>query len=376
MCANETSLWREPIDGTMMKLLPSKVKIVKVKSFEPRVAMMALAGLIKFLPTLFILPDSKVGWYRPAYKKSLSLLREKQFDLIYSCAMPLTSNLVGLKLKKETRLPWVAHFSDPWVDSPYMRYGRLSYYVNERLERAVIEKADAIVFVSEETRQMVMKKYPPEVKCKSLVIPHCYDRELISLSSPSLKNSKFTFTYTGGFYGIRTPLVLFNAIHNILKRQPDIQNSINIQIVGRLHKHYQDAILKLGIEKVVSVVGVVPYLESLKYIQNADVLLVIDAPSEGPSVFLPSKLIEYVGFKKPILGITPLEGASASLIKRLGGIVVSLDDIAGIEQGILTFYRQFRAENMSDYLYSDKDIASYNAMNTTKDLAELFNRFC
>jgi hypothetical protein len=240
-----------------------------------------------------------------------------------------------------------------------------------------MEKADAIIFVSEETRQMVMKKYPSGVRRRSSVIPHCYDPELIPTSFPSPKNSKLTFTYTGGFYyGIRTPLPLFNAIRNILEKEPDIQNFINIQIVGRLHKHYQDAIVKLGIEKVVSAGGVVPYLESLKYIQNADVLLVIDAPSEGPSVFLPSKLIEYVGFKKPILGITPLKGASASLIKRLGGIVVAPDDIAGIEEGVLTFYQKFKADGLSDYSYSDEDIASYNATNTAKTLAETFDRLC
>lgn len=377
VCADETSFWREPIDDTMMKLLPSKVRIVKVKSFEPWIAMMALAGIITFLPALFILPDFKVGWYRPACKKSLSLLRKKQFDLIHSWAMPATSNLVGLKLKKETGLPWVAHFSDPWVDSPYAHRGRLSYYVNAKLERAVMENADAIVFVSEETKQMVMKKYPPRIRDKSSVIPHCYDPELTYSFSPLKRNSKLTFTYTGGFYyGIRTPLGLFNAVHNILERQPDIQNFIHIQIVGSLHKHYQDAILKLGIEKVVSVVGAVPYLESLEYIQNADVLLVIDAPSKGPSVFLPSKLIEYVGFKKPILGITPPEGASASLIKHLGGIVAAPGDIAGIEEGVLTFYQKFKAGGLSDYSYSDGDIELYNVTNTAKTLAETFDRLC
>lgn len=141
-------------------------------------------------------------------------------------------------------------------------------------------------------------------------------------------------------------------------------------------KNYQDAILRLGIGEVVSVVGAVPYLESLKYIQNADVLLVVDAPSQGPSVFLPLKLIEYVGFKKPILGLTPPEGASASLIKRLGGIVVPPDDTAGIEEGILTFYQKFKDGNLSDYSYCDDDIKPYDAINTTRTLAELFDSVC
>lgn len=374
VCADEDSILSTPTDRGMLSLLSSNIRILRVRSFEPRILMMAVG---KFLPALLKLPDGKIGWYRPAYRKSLALLKMEQFDLIYSRAMCLTSNLVGLKLKKETGLPWVIHFSDPWVDSPYRRQGRLDGYINRRLERAVMENADAIVFVSEETRQLVMRKYPPEVGRKSTVIPHCYDPELVTKTPPAKENSRLTFTYTGNFYyGIRTPLGLFKALYNILSKQPEIQDFIDIQIVGTLHKDYQDTILKLGIEKVVSTVDTVPYLKSLEYIQNADVLLLIDAPSETPSIFLPLKLVEYAAFKKPILGITPVEGASASLIKHLRGIIVSPEDVSGIEEGILAFYREFKAGNLSDYSYSDDDVKQYNAVNTTRTLAKLFDRIC
>lgn len=373
VCADEESNLGGSVDKGLLHLLPSKIKILKVRSFEPRILMITLRG---FLPILLELPDGRIGWYLPAYKKSLTLLKRERFDLIHSWAMCLTSNLVGLKLKKETGLPWVAHFSDPWVDNPYIHYGRLSGYINRKLERAVMETADAIVFVSEETRQLVMGKYPPEVRRKSTVIPHCYDPELVSHPSPLKNNPKITFTYTGNFYGIRTPLGLFQAVYNILKKQPEIQDFINIQIVGSLPKDYQDTILKLGIEKVVFTVGTVSYLKSLEYIRNADVLLLIDAPLKTPSIFLPLKLVEYAAFKKPILGITPLEGASASFIRRLGGIVVSPENTSDIEEGILTFYQKIKSDSMSDYLYYDDDIKQYNAMNTTKTLAGLFDSLC
>ena len=138
---------------------------------------------------------------------------------------------------------------------------------------------------------------------------------------------------------------------------------------------YKNMISELGIEKVVSHIDVVPYMESLKYISNADVLLLIDAPSIGPSVFLPLKLIEYLGSGNPIFGITPLEGASANLIRKLGGIVVSPDDIDGIEKGILTLYEKYKSNDLPN-CYKDKHLVdSYNAQNTTKILAELFNNY-
>ena len=53
---------------------------------------------------------------------------------------------------------------------------------------------------------------------------------------------------------------------------------------------------------------------------RANLLLVIDG-SDDLSVFLPSKLIDYLGAGVPILGIAP-PGASADLLTRLRARVV------------------------------------------------------
>jgi hypothetical protein len=37
---------------------------------------------------------------------------------------PMTDHLVGLSLSRKYRIPWIARFSDPWVDNPYHRQGR------------------------------------------------------------------------------------------------------------------------------------------------------------------------------------------------------------------------------------------------------------
>ena len=53
---------------------------------------------------------------------------------------------------------------------------------------------------------------------------------------------------------------------------------------------------------------------------TSDLLLVIDAPDDL-SVFLPSKLIDYLGAQVPILGIVP-PGAAAKLLARLDAPVI------------------------------------------------------
>lgn len=372
VCDDHGNQTNKFIDTKLQYLVHSDVNIYPVKPYgEPWFGRILSYGAVR-------LPDTKIGWYLPAVKKSLSIIKEKDFDVIHSWAMDLTSNLVGLKLKRETDLPWISHFSDPWVDNPYYQYGLFSKYVNFKWERQVMEHSDAIIFVSEETRQLVMKKYSQEIRDKSFVIPHCFDPDLINQLPKPIKTekNKFTLTFTGNFYGSRTPIGLFISLRNILRKYPELKNYLDIQIIGNLQNQYKTIIKEFQIENIVTLIDTVPYIESLKYIKSADVLLLIDAPSKTPSIFLPLKLIEYIGFKKPLLGITPLRGESASVIRKLRGYVVSPEDILGIENAILSLYEKFKNNEISDNLYNDNDIESYNAYNTSRKLADYFEKIC
>jgi len=363
----DTNYSLDEIDNSLSDLVHNSIEIIRFKSLEPKLITGMLWRIFK--PAL-MMPDSKIGWYLYATRRPIE---SKSFNLIFSCAYCWSSHIVGLSFKKKTGLPWVAYFSDPWVDNPYHEYSAIDRYVNKRMEKAVIETADAIVFVTEEMKKLVMRKYPSNMLDKAFVIPHCYGRKLFARFERN-KQPKFTLTHTGHFYyGKRTPVALFQALSNIIKKYPNIPDSLNVQLVGGLHRDYRNMVSELGIDKIVSVVDMVPYLESLEYILNADVLLLIDAPSEGPSVFLPSKLIEYIGSGNPVLGITPLQGASATVIRKLKGIVVAPEDIDGIEKSILNFYEKYKQGRLSEVAYPEGFAQQYNAINTTKTLAKLFD---
>jgi hypothetical protein len=93
-------------------------------------------------------------------------------------------------------------------------------------------------------------------------------------------------------------------------------------------------------EGLVVVQPTVSYQESLSLMAASDGLLVIDAPMQR-SVFLPSKLIDYVGAARPILGITP-PGTSANLISQLGGWLAEPSEIKSIAQVLAEFLTSLR----------------------------------
>jgi hypothetical protein len=114
----------------------------------------------------------------------------------------------------------------------------------------------------------------------------------------------------------------------------------------------------------------VAYLESLKRMASADGLLVIDAPAEL-SVFLPSKLIDYMGAGRPILGLTP-PGTAATLITQLGGWVAHPADPLMVKKVLLDFLSFLRSRQHSRQTWGEPSIRKrYEASQVAQSFADI-----
>ena len=65
------------------------------------------------------------------------------------------------------------------------------------------------------------------------------------------------------------------------------------------------------LDEVVRLVAHVPYQQSLQYLANSDALLLLQP---GTMTQVPSKLFDYITVGKPILALSPREGATARLV--------------------------------------------------------------
>jgi hypothetical protein len=130
----------------------------------------------------------------------------------------------------------------------------------------------------------------------------------------------------------------------------------------------------LGIERIVRFRDKVPPAEAQAIAAGADVLLVIDAPTTGSSPFLPSKIVDYLPLRKPILAITPLQGASATLLKRLGGFVAAPDDEAAIRIALKHVLARWRDGALGVGQEFDRVAAEYDITKTTAKFSEVLTR--
>jgi hypothetical protein len=309
-------------------------------AFEAPSPGFALNLARRLVPFYARVPDEYRRWAPRAEAAAIARLAETGFrpDVMASFGEPMSDHLVGLALKRRLGLPWLAHFSDPWVDNPFRAGQPLANEINRQLEAQVIEAADRVVFTSEETRALVMRKYPAGWRAKTAVLPHSFDGSLYPASAA--KSGTIVVRHIGSFYGRRTPVPLLRGLRIV---DSSALADVRVELIGRvpawLRFHPAWRALPAGL---VHFSGMVSYARSLELMAEADLLLVIEAPG-ATSVFLPSKLIDYFGARVPVMGIVP-PGASASLLRRMGGIVADprepRDIGAALEQGLAEVRRR------------------------------------
>jgi len=288
-------------------------------------------ALWRLAPPLKRLPDEKRVWMPGALRAARASLDAAPAKLLVTFAQPWSDHLIGLALKRERGLPWVAHFSDPWVDSPYFLVTGWQRRRAEAWERQVVEEATKVVFVNTYARDRVMAKYPEAWLAKTAVVPQGFEAPLRTHAATGSGSGPLRIVYTGRFYdGIRTPETFLEAMALVDKRVP-LRGRLEVQFIGSGMSAYAARASALRLGHSVAFTGRVAPQHAHDLAAAADVLLIIDAPSDhGPSLFLPSKLVDYLPLRKPILGLTPQAGPTADLLRELGYPVVEPRDTAGI----------------------------------------------
>jgi glycosyltransferase involved in cell wall biosynthesis len=185
-----------------------------------------------------------------------------------------------------------------------------------------------------------MSKYAEGLRHKARVLPHAFDPALFETKAPDAA-SKITVRYLGDLYGRRTPKPLVEALRLMTDAQADSLSDVRFELIGPTYDlPLGELKLETLPEGLVTLREPVGYLESLALMAASDGLLVIDAPAEQ-SVFLPSKLIDYVGAGRPVLGLTP-GGTASRLIRELGGWVADPSDARAVAKTLGEFLDTLR----------------------------------
>lgn len=308
--------------------------------------LLSLLNLKKIIP----FPDYFRILNNSIYNYIIKNIDVKSYDYVITWSQSHSIHLVGLRLKKKYKLEnWITYFSDPWADNPFFNksYFGLEKFLNILNEKKVFVESKKIICTSNETKELMGNKYNKTIRDKIYVIPHCFDRRLYGKDNHLINNQnkkKMNFRYIGKFYGKRFPKVLIDALIIIEKSRKDIFDKINFQVFGSQNFLVLAKIYKY--RKYIQYVGPLSYSKSLKIMQQADYLLVIDAPFAN-SVFFPSKLVDYMGSNRDVIGITP-NGTARDIINKMGGYTFSHNDPKKLSEELMNLFEKSFPKNSLD----------------------------
>lgn len=310
----------QPLDDTLLERVPPGLEIERVASPEAVFASRfpRYGKALARWTGRNLLPEEFFPWSFPATKRGRDLIASWRPDVIYSRATKHVSNVVGWRLKHATGLPWVAHFSDPWIRGG--RYHRpIQRFSGAFWERRILRDADALVFVTRQAADRVLAGLPDDFSERVNIIPHGFEDIDPTLLEPNIDDAKRTapgrlkIIHAGAFYpSMRGPETLIEAIRR-LKRRHAAEELPEIECIGVDTVDFQPLVDAAGVGDVLRLHSAVPFEECQRRIAQSDAILVLDTPGSG-GIFLPTKLVEAFAFGKPVLGLCDPESAMASIL--------------------------------------------------------------
>ncbi|CCO23239.1 glycosyltransferase [Maridesulfovibrio hydrothermalis] len=301
--------------------------------------------------------DRKFWWRFPAAKAALRLISEFNIENLYTHSTPLVNHLTGLAVKKANpELNWTAHFSDPWTLNPYVSYrSRLQKKINKIFEKSVISKADTITVTSDKTRDLFVSGLDADAS-RIKVLPHVFDPALYTRKTT--ESQKKIVAHTGNIYGLRSAAPFIEAVANV---RPE---NLEFHFYGRM----KDEERRLAEEKcpeLIKFFDPIPYLDSIRVLSEADILMVIDAPLKD-SPFFPSKLADYIGAGKPVVALTPLSSTTTSIVRDIQKDLLVAD--SADVPSIAALLRRIEKADSSILIENGQNF--YNMNNSYKNIRE------
>lgn len=290
----------------------------------------------RVLPVFRPIPDRQVPWAREATQYVQQSLGLQQNDCLVTFGHPMSDHLVGLELKKTSKCAWIAHFSDPWPHSLHQFSSGPAARKSRMLYKEISEHADLLVFTNSTAARLCTSWLPDSAKAKSRVLNHSFATESefpMSLVEERGDSEPPILRYLGSLYGRRTGYSLLRALRRIEKKSLLVDRPFRVQLIG--HKSRFARLVTWYFNRKLESLECCPpvsYQDSFRLMAGTDALISIDADTvENP--FVASKLVEYLPFRKPILGISP-PGAARELLQSIGAFIASPKDKTAVVEAV------------------------------------------
>lgn len=302
----------------------------------------ALIKLLAVLSNGGLWPDYCAPWARRAFRRLPTGGYDRVLAFVYPPSTLLAGNVPGLVDQR-----WVFDYQESVSpqfkmqprNSPLQRFltPRLA-----RLERRTLHQAGRVVFTADSNRRAYVAAGLVEEGLTGHV-PYFYDD--VVFREAGVVESGFDICYYGGFdlHGDRNPVAFLRSLARFLEVHPEARAETRFVFHGNWLAAHDRYVTELGLGDIVRLKAAVPYEDYLVGVRRSPVLLLVVAAAHN--LFMPSKIVDYFGAKRPILAFVPRESEMRRVLEAAGMASCACDerDVAGGAEALGRLWADYRS---------------------------------
>ena len=371
------------LDNSLVNEIPKDIEVIRQPIWEPNSLLSVFgkkktesAGFLNPNPSFFgkvlqyvranyFIPDARKFWVKPSVKYLKEYLSKNKIDVLITTGPPHSLHLIGLQLKEELNIKWIADFRDPWTEIDYFHQLPLTNKAIEKhhfLEEKVLKNADAIIVVGKR-----MKANYKKFNSNIATVFNGFDGE-IKKSSSSL-DSKFTCTHIGLMNADRNPKILWEVFAELCIELKGFKGDFQLKLIGKVDVTVLANIENFKLSNNVEIIDYVSHKEVLEFQQKSQVLLLLVNNVPSAKGIITGKIFEYLMAYRPILAIAPTDGDLAEILTTTkAGSTIGFDDKLQLKKSIVDLYSKYKKGDLN---IQSQNIEQFHRRELTKQVAEI-----
>ena len=382
-------------DESLLKDISPSLRVYRTKTFEPFELYNLLRGqkgktmplvavganqnktffqkATEYIRANFFVPDARKGWVPYAVKQAAEIIKTEQIDAIVTTGPPHSAHLIGLKLKEQFGVKWIADFRDPWTGIVYnemLPRTKATKQKDKALETAVLKTADQVVVISPG-----MKEQFEDRARKIDVIFNGYDEDNFTSAEQAPvtnadNNEYFTIRYLGNLMASQNTTNLWKAIAELRKSN---SARIKLEFTGRVDAEIQNSIAAEGLKDLTTYNPFTSQQKAINLTRSASLLLFAIFNLPNSKLVITGKIFEYLAACSEIISFGPTDGDAATILKTLGRKpMIDFNDYPETLNQLQAAYNYWQ-QNGQPFKYNDRRYDIYSRRNQSAALAGLLN---
>lgn len=384
------------IDNSLEKDIPDNTVVYKIPTSEPfglynffkrrkgKSGSVAFINMKKkgslldklsiFIRANLYIPDARKGWKPYVVKALPEILSKHKIDVLITTGPPHSTHLIGLEMKRECNIPWIADFRDPWTNIYYnkiMPRTTRTKRIDSHLESSVLKESDFVIVVS----RQVKREFCDRTDNIELIYNGYDDSDFAKIDENDNPIDNFVILHTGNLSSSQNTIELWNALADISDKNKSFKNDLVIRFIGNTDINIIDYLKSKGFSENIDIVDYVPHHKAVAMMTQASLLLLVIPNTDNNEGIITGKLFEYLASGSPIIAIGPVNGDAADILSETGrSPMIGFNDTSAMKERLIQAYTIWVENDKTTPKYSGESCKQFSRKNATQQLVELLNR--